>query len=133
MEPEDSRLTGQVGGYVIEGAAAQQHTEQRAEIATRSTGDEAPATHAEARLLTQVERMLAEEPTWKDRVRTIEIHLSESPCPSCAGLLLLLRSKFPSSTVRLALLQWGQRHQGKYPTDPSDIPRLKGSYRVIGP
>jgi hypothetical protein len=133
IEPDESRLTGQVGGFVIGGSEAAAHTEQRAELVTRATGDEAPGTHAEARLLGQVERMLAQDPTWRNRIRTIEIHISHSPCPGCVDRLLLLHSKLANDGLRLALVQWTQRYQGKYPTHPQDIPRLRGSYKVIGP
>ncbi|GAA2724089.1 phage tail protein [Cellulomonas aerilata] len=139
IEASDSRTTGQVGGFVIGGSKAPvrdddaQHTEQRAELVTRSTGDETPDTHAEARLLAQVERMIIQDAGWKHRVRTIEVNLSHSPCPGCADRLLELHKLLKHDGIRLAVLQWGKRYDGKYPTDPADIPRLRGRYKVIGP
>jgi hypothetical protein len=133
MESEESRLTGQVGGYVLEGRAGARPAEQRAEFVTRSTGDAAPPAHAEARLLSQIERMLNADPTWRDRIRTIEINISESPCPSCTGLLLTLHGLLGNPNIRIATVQWSKLHKGTYPTMPGDISRLASLYTVIGP
>ena len=133
MESEESRLTGQTGGFVLEGRPGTQPAEQRAEFVTRSTGDVAPSAHAEARLLSQIERMLAADPTWRDRIRTIEISISESPCPSCTGLLLSLHRQLTNRNIRLATLQWSKLHKGTNPTTASDIAQLTRRYTVIGP
>ena len=130
---EHGRISSQVGGYVLEGRAGTQAGEQRAEFVTRSTGDLSPSEHAEARLLAQIERMLAADPTWRDRIRTIEINISESPCPSCTGLLLLLHSKLSNANIRLATVHWSRRHVGRNPTTPGDIARLASRYSVTGP
>lgn len=130
----ESELTGQTGGYAVESPAAKQRTEQRAEFVTRATGDEAPATHAEARLVAQVERMLAQDPGWKKRVRTIEINVSHSPCPGCTDRLLVLHSLLDNAGLRLSIVQWGKRYDnGPYPTTPQSISSLRGKYSVIGP
>jgi hypothetical protein len=130
---ELGQITGQVGGYVIEGVEAERHSEQRAVFITRSTGDEAPSAHAEARLADQVERMLERDPPWKQRIRSVEIHLSHSPCPACADILMLLRSEVTNGKLRIAILQWGKRWNGLNPTNPNDIPRLATKYEVRGP
>jgi hypothetical protein len=132
-EMEPGKISSQVGGYVLEGRAGTRAGEQRAEFVTRSTGDVAPSAHAEARLLAQIEQMLDADSTWKDRIRTIEINISESPCPSCTGLLLMLHSKLSNSNIRLATVQWGRYHHGKNPTTPGDIARLASRYTVVGP
>jgi hypothetical protein len=133
MESEESRLSGQTGGFVLEGRAGTQPAEQRAEFVTRSTGDVAPSAHAEARLLSQIERMLAADPTWRERIRTIEINISESPCPSCTALLLQLHSQLTNANIRLATLHWGKLHKGTNPTMPGDIAQLARRYTVTGP
>jgi hypothetical protein len=131
---EDSSLTGLFGGFAFEGEQAKGQTEQRAEFVTRSTGDATPSTHAEARLLTQIERMLATDPGWKARVRTIEIYLSHSPCPGCTGRLLALRQKLDNGNIRLAIVQWTNVYKHpQWPTTPDDIRDLRGKYTALGP
>jgi hypothetical protein len=133
MESPESRLSGQVGGFVLGGRAGTRQGEQRAEFVTRSTGDAATSAHAEARLLSQIQRMLAADPSWRNRIRTIEINITESPCPSCTGLLLMLHSELRNSNLRLATVQWTLLHRGTNPTTQGDINRLAGSFTVIGP
>jgi hypothetical protein len=130
----DSPVTGQVGGYVLESPAATESREHRAHIVTRATGDEAPATHAEARLFAQVRRMSDADPDWRSRVRTLEVHISHSPCPACADALMGLHAMVENDNLRVSILSWGTRYtSGKYPTNPSDIPRLGSKYSVNGP
>ncbi|MFI7496032.1 hypothetical protein ACH9D2_15120 [Kocuria sp. M4R2S49] len=133
INPDESRLTGQVGGFVLESAEASQHSEQRAQIVTRSTGDESSESHAEARLLTQIETMLRSDATWKQRVRMIEINLTHSPCPACADRLMLMHKSLENERLRLAVLQWGKRYNGTFPTTQSTITQLRSRYTVIGP
>ncbi|RXZ47043.1 hypothetical protein, partial [Agromyces binzhouensis] len=133
LESPESGLTGQIGGYAVESAEAARHIEQRAEFITRATGDEAPSTHAEARLLAQVERMVAVDPDWKRRVRTVEIHVSHSPCPNCSERLIALHELLENPTLRLAIVQWGKRYEGPYPTTSQSIGALRRKYSVIGP
>ena len=134
LESPESRKSGQVGGYVFETEKATEATEQKAEFVTRSTGDASPDAHAEARLLAQVERMLSQDATWKSRVRTIEIHLSHSPCPACTGLLLDLHRRLNNDKLRLAVVQWGQVYKHPvYPTTPGDARSLRARYSVVGP
>ncbi len=134
LEKPESRKSGQVGGYAFEGEKASERSEQKAEFVTRSTGDAAPDAHAEARLLAQIERMLDREAGWKARVRSIEIHLSHSPCPACTELLLQLRRRLENDKLRLAIVQWGQVYKHRvYPTTPGDVRTLRGKYSVVGP
>ncbi|TCM43712.1 hypothetical protein [Kribbella sp. VKM Ac-2568] len=135
MSREDSRTTGQVGGFVLGAQAAKAHTEQKLELVTRATGDATPDTHAEARVLSQVVAFIKKDPTWADRVRTIQINLSHSPCPSCSGQLLLLRDNLENEKLRLAVVQWSERYDwGPYPTTPQSISSLRsGGYRTLGP
>jgi hypothetical protein len=83
--------------------------------------------------LTQIEKMLAADPTWRDRIRTIEINITESPCPSCTGLLLLLHSRLTNANIRVATVVWGKHHKGRNPTTRGDIARLASRFTVIGP
>lgn len=134
LERPESRESGQFGGYAFVGEKAMEHTEQKAEFVTRSTGDATPDTHAEARLLAQVERMLAQDKGWKARVRTIEIHLSHSPCPACTELLLMLHKQLENDKLRLAVVQWSQVYKHPvYPTTPGDVRTLRRKYSVVGP
>lgn len=136
LEKPESRQTGAIGGYVFEGekATASKGAEQRAEFVTRSTGDAAPDTHAEARLLAQVERMLAQGGDWKERVRTIEIHLSHSPCPGCTELLLKLYERLDNGKLRFAVVHWSNVYRHNvYPTTPADVRSLRRKYAVFGP
>jgi hypothetical protein len=134
LDSPESRKSGQVGGFVFETEKASEASEQKAEFVTRSTGDASPDAHAEARLLAQVERMLSQDSSWKSRVRTIEIHLSHSPCPACTTLLLELHRKLNNDKLRLALVQWGQVYKHPvYPTTPGDARSLRGKYSVVGP
>ncbi|WP_232490813.1 hypothetical protein [Mycobacterium dioxanotrophicus] len=127
----ENALTGQVGGYVLGAQAATHRSEQRAEFVTRATGDESPGTHAEARLLAQVTQMLAKDPGWSSRIRTIEIHLSHSPCPGCVGRLIALRERLQNSDLRLAIVQWGELYEGRFPTTRQSLQELRGSYTVV--
>lgn len=129
--PPDDLLTGQVGGYVLDAPRAEQRSEQRAQIVTRATGDEAPGSHAEARLLAQVNRMIAADSGWAARVRVIEIHISHSPCPACVDKLVILRENLPNA--RLAIVQWSQLYEGTYPTTRQSLGMLRGRYSLIGP
>ena len=122
-------MTGQAGGFVIGGGKAATPTEQKAEFVTRATGDEAPSTHAEARLLTQIEAMLARDPTWASRVRVIEINISHSPCPACVDRLLALRGKLDNPGLRLSLIRWGTRYRL---TTDQGIAHLRGRYTSVG-
>jgi hypothetical protein len=135
LDNPESKRTGVVGGYAFEGDKAKEHTEQKAEFVTRSTGDAMPAAHAEARLLAQVERMLAQDDgAWKARVRTIEIHLSHSPCPGCVQLLLALNDKLKNGKIRLSVVQWTQLYKHRsYPTTAESVRELRGKYTTIGP
>jgi hypothetical protein len=128
----ESRVTSQVGGFALEGRPGFNAGEQRAEFVTRSIGEGATSAHAEAQLLRLIERMVAADPGWAARVRSIEINISESPCPSCTGLLVMLRRLFPGG-LRFATVQWGQLHRGSNPTTNGDIARLAGSFTVSGP
>jgi len=134
MARGDSRATGQVGGFVIDAPALKQHTEQPLELVTRATGDASPDTHAEARVLSQVVSFIDKDPAWAKRVRTIQIDISHSPCPSCTGQLLLLHEKLQNGKLRVAVVQWGVRYDwGPYPTTPQSISSLRRSYRAMGP
>ena len=136
LESPESRKSGVAGGYSFESeeSKAEEHTERKAEFVTRSTGDAMPDAHAEARLLTQIERMLAQDPAWRARVRTIEIHLSHSPCPGCTALLLSLHKRLDNGNIRLAVVQWSNVYKHKvYPTTPNDVRSLRGRYAVMGP
>ncbi|WP_211195878.1 hypothetical protein [Agromyces sp. H66] len=134
LDSSESELTGQTGAHAFESPEAERHTEQRAEFVTRATGDEAPATHAEARLVTQVRRMLAQDPGWTQRIRTIEINVTHSPCPSCTGQLVMLHGMLQNPDLRLAIVQWGRRYdRGPYPTTAQSIGELRSRYSVIGP
>ena len=128
--------SSQVGTYALEAREAGPSTERRAEVVTRSTGDAKPSTHAEARVLSQVERMLAGEAgaDWGSRVRSIEIHLSHSPCPSCAGRLLELHKKLDNGHLRLSIVQWTNLYKHEvWPTTPQSIKELRSKYTVQGP
>ncbi|GGM78901.1 hypothetical protein GCM10011609_13360 [Lentzea pudingi] len=134
MDREDSRNTGQTGGFVIGSAAASQHTELPLELVTRATGDATAESHAEARVLTQVTSFVAKDPTWATRVRTIQINISHSPCPSCTGLLLDLRALLLNPQLRISVVQWSQPYDwGSSPTTPQSIRSLRAKYRTLGP
>jgi hypothetical protein len=135
IKPEEA-LTGQVGGFVMEAAAATNFTKERLQIVTRSTGDELASAHAETRLLAQVEKMVAQDPTWKSRVRAIEINISKSPCPGCTDALVggtgvygLLANK----GLQLATLTWGSLWKGANPTTPSSVSALASRFVIRGP
>ena len=133
LDRSDSKLTGQTGALVLENQESKIHIEQRAEFITRATGDESPSTHAEARLLSQVERMVDKDPNWRLRIRTIEIHISHSPCPSCTDQLLVLHKLLKNPQLRLSIVQWGKRYQGRFPTTEQSIGELRSRYSAIGP
>jgi hypothetical protein len=131
---EGGRLTGVAGGHVLEGPEAGQRMEQKAEIVTRATGDESPSSHAEARLLAQVDRFLEKDGNWKKRVRTIEINLSHSPCPGCVDRLGALHRKLDNGKLRLAVVQWSTLYtSGPFPTTPAAISELRRTYAARGP
>ena len=132
LESKQSTKTGKVGAYIYQGDTAKVRTERRAEIVTRSTGDISPETHAEARLLEQVTAMVAKDPDWAARVRVIEIHISHSTCPSCAGLLMRLHEMLENDGLRLSIVQWGQLYTGRFPTTRAAVRSLRSKYRVIG-
>lgn len=135
LERPESRMTGVTGGYAFESDAATQTTEQKAEFVTRSTGDANSESHAETRLVAQVERMIRADQGWKDRVRTIEIHLSHSPCPTCAGVLARdLYNLVKNNNLRLAVVHWTNLY--KHPTlstKPDDVRKLRERYSTLGP
>jgi hypothetical protein len=133
LESKQSTTTGKVGGYIYQGTTSTARSERRAEIVTRSTGDKNPNTHAEARLLEQVIAMHRKDPDWKERVRVIEIHVSHSTCPSCAGLLVDLHAMLKNDKLRLSIVQWGQVYTGAFPTTRAAVRRLTAVYKVIGP
>jgi hypothetical protein len=134
MDRSDSRSTGQTGGFVLDAPAAVQHSERPLELVTRATGDATPDTHAEARVLSQVVSFIAKDPGWAARVRSIQINLSHSPCPSCTGLLLQLRQRLQNADLRVSVVQWDMRYDwGPYPTTPQSIGSLRGGYRTMGP
>lgn len=119
----------------MDAAAATQHTEERLQIVTRSTGDELASTHAETRLLAEVQKMVDQDPTWKNRVRAIEINISKSPCPGCtdalaggAGVHALLANK----NLRLATLTWGALWTDNNPTTPASVSALAGRFVIRG-
>ncbi len=132
---EVGQESSQVGTYVLE-ARKSDHARHRAEIVTRSTGDAKPSTHAEARVLSQVETMTTGDAgaEWQSRVRSIEIHLSHSPCPSCVGLLLDLHKLLDNGKLEHAVVHWSTvyRHD-VWPTTPESIRRLRGKYATVGP
>jgi hypothetical protein len=132
---EVGQESSQVGTYVLEARKAE-HTRRRAEVLTRSTGDAKPSTHAEARVLSQVESMAKGDAgaDWKSRVRSIEIHLSHSPCPSCVGLLLDLHKVLDNGMLQHAVVHWSTVYKHDvWPTTPESIRRLRGKYATLGP
>lgn len=130
----DSRASGQTGGFVIGAPAAGRTSDRPLEMVTRATGDASPDTHAEARVLSQVRSFVARDPEWASRVRTIQINISHSPCPSCTGQLLLLQEMLANTNLRLSVVQWSTRYDwGPYPTTPQSISALRGRYRTLGP
>ncbi|WP_090050966.1 phage tail protein [Lentzea fradiae] len=134
MDRSDSTATGQTGGFVIGADAATQHAERPLELVTRATGDATPDTHAEARVLSQITSFVAADPNWASRVRTIQVNISHSPCPSCTGLLLRLHSLLANPGLRLAVVQWGAPYDwGPTPTTSQSISALRGGYRTLGP
>ncbi|WP_434440109.1 hypothetical protein [Lentzea sp. E54] len=134
MDRSDSTTTGQTGGFVIGATAASHHVEKPLELVTRATGDATPDTHAEARVLSQITTFIANDPSWAKRVRTIQINISHSPCPSCTGLLLTLHQRLRNPDLRIAVVQWGAPYDwGPTPTTPQSISSLRGSYRTLGP
>ncbi len=141
----DSRSSGQIGGFVIDAPAPEVHgpagpdgalpmVETPLEIVTRATGDAAPDTHAEARVLTQISSFIARDPSWAARVRTIQIDVSHSPCPSCTGQLLRLHELLNNDRLRLSVVQWSEFYgTSPYPTTAQSIGSLRRSYRTMGP
>jgi hypothetical protein len=125
--------TGQFGGYVLKADESKSAGERKIELVTRATGDSAPSEHAEARLLTQVEAFVARDKTWKNRVRSVEIHISHSPCPGCVERLRLLHKTVDNPDLRFALVQWSKRYEGQYSTTKESIDLLREKYRVYGP
>ncbi|WP_111765071.1 hypothetical protein [Nakamurella deserti] len=122
-------LTGRAGGFVIASDAATEMAERKAEFVTRATGDEATSTHAEARLLTQIEAMLAKDPAWSKRIRAIEINISHSPCPSCVDQLLTLRKRLDNPGLRVSIVRWGTRYRL---TTDQGVNALRRSYTSVG-
>lgn len=127
-------LTGQTGGFVVEGSRATAHAELTAKLVTRSTGDKSPSTHAEARLLEYVEGAMRVDLTWKDRIRIVEIQVSHSPCGSCTDRLVELHKIIANPKLRLSILQWGIRYdKGPSATTSQHIEALRRHYHVAGP
>lgn len=134
MDRSDSTTTGQTGGFVIGATPASRHTEKPLELVTRATGDATPDTHAEARVLSQITTFIAKDPDWAKRVRTIQINISHSPCPSCTGQLLTLHQRLQNPDLRIAVVQWSAPYDwGPTPTTAQSISSLRGSYRTLGP
>ncbi|MFD9705432.1 hypothetical protein [Lentzea sp. NPDC059081] len=134
MDREDSKNTGQTGGFVIGSPASAQHAELPLELVSRATGDATAESHAEARVLTQITSFVAQDPTWAARVRTIQVNISHSPCPSCTRLLLDLRALLQNSRLRLSVVQWGAPYDwGPTPTTPQSLSALRAKYRTLGP
>jgi tRNA(Arg) A34 adenosine deaminase TadA len=135
IAPEDLR-TGQVGGFVVDVAQATRQSRKRLEIVTRSTGDEDPSTHAETRLLAQIEKMGAQDPAWKYRVRAIEINLSHSPCTDCtralAGTGTSLYEFFADANVELLMLTWGRLWTGARATTQWSVRDLEKRFVIRG-
>lgn len=135
IEPENL-VTGQVGGFVMDAPAATQATEERLQIVTRSTGDKLASTHAETRLVAQVERMIARDKTWQSRVRAIEISVSKSPCPPCSDALAGgagLYSLLENPNLRLATITWSSLWEGSNPTTRESVGVLARKFAVRGP
>jgi hypothetical protein len=132
----ENLMTGQVGGFVMGAAEATEHTRERLEIVTRSTGDELPSTHAETRLLEQVRKMVNQDPSWKNRVRAIEINISKSPCPGCSDALaggVGLHALLANSKLELATLTWGSLWKGANPTTTASVSVLASKFVIRGP
>lgn len=125
--------TGQPGGFVAAAAPATTQAERRAQFVTRATGDEVPSAHAEARLLEYVKQACEADPVWKSRVRSIEINITHSPCPSCTGQLLALHQLLANERLRFAIVQYGEWYEGTYPTTAQSIGELRSAYHVDGP
>lgn len=125
---EKGPVTAQIGGYVL-GEQARAGAELKAEIITRSTGDQLPSMHAEARLVAQVHKWLDRDETWKDRVRSIEIHVAASPCRDCAPILKGLHDRLKNENLRVSVLQWGTLH---HTTEPHHLQSLREAYSTYG-
>jgi hypothetical protein len=135
INPENAR-TGQVGGFVMDAPESTKHTEERLQIITRSTGDELASTHAETRLLDQVQNLVAQDATWKNRVRAIEISISKSPCPACTDALAGgagIHALLANANLRLTTLTWGSLWKGNNPTTPASVSALATRFVVRGP
>ena len=78
--------------------------------------------------------MVAQDSEWKHRVRTIEINVSHSLCPSCTDQLLRLHGMLANAGLRSAVVQLGKRYDnGRYPTTAQSIGELRGKCSAIGP